>query len=208
MSYSQNGEDLIIQKYFESQNIYKGCVLEIGANDGSTLSNSKLFIDNGWTAHLIEPSSAYGKIVDLYGENENVSFYNFGIGTTDAIVEFHESGSIFKGNDSNLVSSVNPTERWKNATSFHKKEVPFLTFETFLKLHFGDNIPTFDFISIDAEGFDWEILSQIDLELHKVSCVCVEWNGLTDLDLRFTKYCNNFGLYEEHRNDENIIFVR
>lgn len=206
--YSQNNEDSIVKEYFDKQNIKNGVVLDIGANDGITLSNSRLFIENGWEAHLIEPSSVYGKIVNLYEDNEKVNFYNFGIGTSDAIVEFYESGSILQSNDTNLVSSVSPTDKWKQATSFEKKEVPFLTFETFLKVHFGNETPTFDFISIDAEGFDWEILSQIDLELHKTSCVCVEWNGIADLDLRFTKYCNNFGLYEEHRNAENIIFVR
>jgi FkbM family methyltransferase len=206
--YSQSGEDRIIMDYYKKQGIETGIVLDIGANDGKTLSNSKLFIDNGWSAYLIEPSSSYGKIINLYAENDKVHFYNFGIGTSNSIVEFYESGSIFNGDDLNLVSSAIPTDRWKKATSFLKKEVPFLTFETFLKAHFGSEIPTFDFISIDAEGFDWDILSQIDLELHKTSCVCVEWNSLEDLDLSFTKYCNNFGLYEEHRNDENIIFVR
>lgn len=208
MSYSQNGEDLIIKKYFDSLKIDKGCVLDIGANDGITLSNSKLFIDNGWEAHLIEPSTSYGKIIELYEENENVSFYNFGIGTTDAIVEFFESGSILNNGDKNLVSSTIPTDRWKQQTSFEKKQVPFLTFETFVKLHFSVENPTFDFITIDAEGFDWDILSQIDLDFHETKCVCVEFNGNAFFDSIMTKYCNNFGLYEEERNEENIIFVR
>jgi hypothetical protein len=43
---------------------------------------------------LIEPSSVYGKIVNLYEDNEKVNFYNFGIGTSDAIVEFYESGCV------------------------------------------------------------------------------------------------------------------
>lgn len=206
--YSQNNEDIIIKEYFDSQKIECGSVLDIGANDGVTFSNSRLFIENGWNGYLLEPSSVFGRLQDLYKENENVSYYNFGIGTSDAVVEFFESGSIIDDKDSNLVSSAIPDERWKRETSFEKKEVPFLTFETFLNIHFGDNIPTFDFITIDAEGCDWDILSQIDLDLHKVCCVCIEWNSIEDLDLRFTKYCNNFGLYEIHRNAENIIFVR
>ena len=208
--YSQNKEDIIVKEYFENQNIKHGFVLDIGANDGVTFSNSRLLIKNGWEGCLLEPSSVFGKLVELYGENDNVCMFNVGIGEHNGIVEFFESGSIIDEQDSNLVSSAVPDERWKQATTFTKKEVPFLDFETFLELHFNDSDtpPVFDFISIDAEGMDWEILSQIDLELHKVSCLCIEWNGNDTLATYFTRYCNDFGLSEIHRNPENIIFAR
>ena len=207
--YAQNDEDLIIKEYFDKQGISQGVVLDIGANDGVTFSNSKLFIENGWQGHLIEPSSVFQQICDLYNENENVFFYNFGIGLTDSEVKFYESGSVLEHRqDSNLVSSAIPTERWLKETTFIEKEVPFLSFETFLTTYFQETIPIFDFISIDAEGLDWEILQQIDLDLHETKCVCVEFNGNHSFDLLMTKYCNNFGLYEEARNEENIIFVR
>lgn len=208
MSYSQNNEDLIIKKYFESQGITKGVVLDIGANDGLTFSNSRLFIENNWEAYLIEPSSIYEKLVELNADNENVFFYNFGIGKEDGIVKFYESGAVLPNQkDSNLVSSAVPTDRWKRETTFIEKEVSFLTFKTFIE-NFFDTTPIFDFISIDAEGFDFDILTQIDLDLHQTKCVCVEFNGNSFFDAEMTKYCNNFGLYEEERNEENIIFVR
>lgn len=207
--FSQNGEDLIIKDYFDKIGIVQGVLLDIGANDGVTFSNSKLFIDNGWQGHLIEPSSVFEQLSDLHKENENVFFYNFGIGQTDAQVKFYESGSVLgHKKDSNLVSSAIPTERWRKETTFIEKEVPFLSFETFLDFAFKGTTPIFDLISIDAEGFDWEILQQIDLDLHETKCVCVEFNGNNFFDLLMTKYCNNFGLYEEARNEENIIFVR
>ena len=208
--YSQNGEDKIVKEYFDKQNIKRGFVLDIGANDGITFSNSRLFIENGWDACLLEPSSVFGKLVELYENSDNVTMFNVGIGEENGIVEFFESGSIIDDKDSNLVSSAIPDERWKQATSFTKKEVPFLSFDTFTDLHFNDdeNPPVFDFISIDAEGMDWEILSQIDLELFKVSCVCIEWNSKDTLATYFTRYCNDFGLTEIHRNPENIIFAR
>ena len=52
--YSQNGEQKIILEYFQDK--YKGKVLDIGANDGITLSNSRALIEKGWDGVLIEPA--------------------------------------------------------------------------------------------------------------------------------------------------------
>jgi FkbM family methyltransferase len=157
---------------------------------------------------LLEPSSVYSRCKELHKDNELVRAYQLGIAQQNGIIDFYESGS-FEGHDKALVSCINPDEmkRWGSSVSFEKTEAQFLTFEDFLIKYKMDE-KRFDFISIDAEGFDWDILSQIDLDLHQTQCVCIEWNSLNDLDLLFTKYCNNFGLYEEERNAENIIFVR
>jgi len=52
MSHSQNGEDSIIAACFPPD--YKGTLLEIGAWFPEEFSNSKLFIDRGWDATLVE----------------------------------------------------------------------------------------------------------------------------------------------------------
>jgi hypothetical protein len=62
---------------------------------------------------------------------------------------------------------------------------------------------TFDFINIDIEGMDFEVLSQIDLT--DVKCVCVEYNGIEPQ--KYIDYCAQFGLTEIHRNGENLIFA-
>jgi hypothetical protein len=56
MYYGQNREDevinnLIISKYGAD---FKGAILDLGANDGITLSNSRFFIENGWNGVLVE----------------------------------------------------------------------------------------------------------------------------------------------------------
>ena len=79
-----------------------------------------------------------------------------------------------------------------------------MTFETFIKTY---NIEILDFISIDAEGMDWVILSQINLHALQTKCVCVEWNGDPKLLTLYSDYCGEFGLKEIHRNAENVIFA-
>lgn len=206
--YSQNNEDEIVKAYFDSLNPpehYQFRLLDIGANDGITFSNSRMLIENGWAGYLLEPSSAFIKLYELYENNADIYPLNIGIGNENGTFDFYESGSIINNQDGNLVSSIMPDERWKKATSFVKKQVKFQTFDDFIEMYMVDSI---DFVSIDAEGMDWDILKQIDLRLLKTSCVCVEWNSKPELAECFTSYCNQFGLYEINRNDENIIFVK
>lgn len=203
MSYAQNKEDLFVLGYFKG---YVGTLLEIGANDGVTLSNSKLLIEKGWKAHLVEPSSVHDELSKLYKGNPDVMTYKIGIHDIDKDMVLHESGAhVPNGKDKALVSTVIHSEkvRWGNV-EFREITVPFVKFKTFLKFA---GIETFDFISIDAEGCDWLILQQINLEEVGCKCLCIEHNGDPELIKNYTKYCAQFGLTPILRNAENLIFA-
>lgn len=198
-TYSQSQEDLFVLSYFKG---FKGTLLEIGANDGQTLSNSLLLIENGWKAHLVEPSSMFDRLVALHGNNPNVTLHNYAIGgLIPSEMTFYESEAhVPGGNDLALVSTLDfeETLRWRNnGVKFHERKVPVKPY---------DFKEQFDFISIDAEGYDWQILSQIDLT--GVSCLCIEFNGDEDMKQRITNYCALYRLKLAHVNAENLIFCR
>lgn len=206
-SYSQTGEDLFVLNYFGD---YKGTLLEIGANDGLTLSNSRLLIENGWTGHLIEPGRyVFDGLYSLYEFNPNVKLYNYGIGKKFETVTLYESGPhILNGSDMGLVSTINSeeTERWrKNGVCFNEIKIQINTFSDFYKFCRDDK---FDFISIDAESMDWIILKQINLEQVGCRCLCIEWNSNPELKILFTNYCAGFGMTLAHENCENLIYVK
>ena len=56
-------------------------------------------------------------------------------------------------------------------------EVPCITFETLLYKH---NVSRFDVVKIDAEGHDWEIFDQIDIEKFRPKLIRLEWINLDD----------------------------
>lgn len=208
--YSQNNEDQFALNFFKDRSSKK-TVLDIGANDGKTFSNSLLLIENGWRGHLLEPSSTFSKCVDLHLQRireRQVCLYNCGIAERDEVMDFYESGT-FEGEDLNLVSCIEPNEmnRWKGSVEFNKTKAYFFTFETWIKNNQWEN-QTFDFISIDVEGHDWIVLSQIDLEKYKCQLLCIEWNSKPELASLFTEYANKFNMHEVHRNAENIIFAK
>ena len=205
--YSQNHEDDIVLNFFQNTESNK-TVLEIGANDGKTFSNSLLLIENGWKAHLVEPGSTYKTLMDFHKENDNVLIYPIGIGLENGTIDFYESGS-FNGDDLNLVSCVKPNEmdRWQGVVQFNKTKAIFNTFDVFLESNKLEN-EVFDFISIDVEDNDWDVLQQIDLNKHHCKLLCIEWNTKNELANLFIEYASRFGLYEINRNAENIIFAK
>jgi FkbM family methyltransferase len=101
MSYSQNSEEDVILDYFGN---FKGHLLDIGANDGITLSNSREMIVRGWGGVLVEPSpTAFKKLKYLYLDHSKIDLLNVAIGATNGPAMFYESGSLLDRDDVALV---------------------------------------------------------------------------------------------------------
>lgn len=211
-SYSQNNEQQTVLDYFNGRT---GCLLDVGANDGITLSNSYGMIQSGWKAVLLEPSkAAFEKLKQLHESElgKRVWLGNFGIadGATGEKT-FYESGSYEnKGSDIALLSSANPEEikRWNGKVDFTTTTAMFLNFPDFI--HSMHNIvKKFEFISIDAEGYDYDILKQINLSEIGCECLCIEHNSKTGVADMFKQYCGNYGLVKQLLfNNENIILAK
>lgn len=202
-TYSQNAEDLFVLSHFGYT--FKGTLLEIGANDGIALSNSRLLIEHGWFAHLVEPGSTFHL---LPTGNQLVKTYNYAIGCEFAkSMTFYESGAhVMGGYDSGLVSTLDfdETLRWrKNGVEFTERVVAV---KPFRELYKEMGCPVLDFISIDAEGYDFDILQQIDLGKVGCKCLCIEWNGDWLLRAKIAEHCEGYTLALV--NNENLIFLK
>lgn len=200
MDYSQQGEQKIIIDFFKD---FKGSLLDIGANDGATLSNSRALMEHGWNGVLVEPApEALRKLSELYKDNKKASVIPYGISNKSGVFKFYDSDSHLKNGDTSLLSTFKPEEidRWKGTQKFEEKEIECITYDELLSL--SDHI--FDFITIDAEGLDFDILTQIDLTNTKM--VCVETNSVEDQ--KYIDYCLKFGMKLHHKNYCNLIFVR
>lgn len=208
--YSQNKEDEIILDYFNKNHKEisdNKTLIEIGANDGKTFSNSLYFIENGWKASLIEPSPrAYKLLENLHKGNSNVTLHNFGFSLFNGTQTFFESSGYRDGQDVALYSSLNPDEieKWQKDVNFIEVEADFITWSDFT----NNNHCRFDFISIDCEGFDLIILKQMNLENLGCKCLCIEWNSIESVAEDILNYCKSFGLHEYHRNPENLILTK
>lgn len=199
--YSQNLEEKIILEYFGDK---KGTFLDVGANDGVTLSNTRALAERGWRGVLIEPSpKAFALLKENYKGKEGFYFYPFALGEKNGNLKFMDSGSHLGNGDVGLLSTANEQDynKWKASTKFEEIVVKCFRYKTFLNRL---RIKEFDFISVDAEGYDSIILEQIDLR--HTSCLCVEWNSFPERKAEFERLATGFKII--YQSGENLIFAR
>lgn len=205
--YSQNAEEKIILDYFRKYpENFRRTLLDIGANDGKTFSNSLALIERGWKAILVEPDiEPFERLLALHKGNQNVFCYNIAIANEDEVVDFYKSGTHLEKGDAGLLSTLSEMSynKWRDTTEFEVIKTKTVCFSTFM-----ETCPEkkFDFITIDAEGMDWNIISQMDLNKLGCNLACLEHNG--EKIKMFNDYFNAFGLSLIHGNAENLIYGR
>lgn len=200
--FSQNGEQQIILDYFGEET---GIFLDLGANDGSTLSNTRALSEKGWAGVCVEPAPGpYRKLKSLYDKDEYTQCINVAVSDYIGRATLFESGSHLKQGDTGLLStlSLEETKRWKGTEEFNPVMVEVIDVPELLKRSF---YTTFDFISIDCEGCDLTILRQMPLKELGTRMVCVEWNAREKLS--YLDIMEPYGFRLIHENYENLIFA-
>jgi FkbM family methyltransferase len=211
MYYGQNLEDKTISELINSKygNDFVGNILDIGANDGITLSNSRYFYERGWTAYLIEAGKTPFQLLESNTKSfANVNKYNCALSYQDGTMNFYESSNLLNEHDKGLVSTLIPNEttKWRNAgIKYEEYQVPCFTWKTFLNNYFPNKL-NFDVISIDIEGMDYEILSQMNLDELGCKILCIEFNGL-EMN-KYVDFVGKFNMHLVNQNAENLIFIK
>lgn len=209
INYSQNKEQEVILNFFKQS--IQGNFLDIGANDGETLSNTRALALKGWGGVVVEPTRvAFSKLSNLYSNNESVLCVNCAIGNKKQKTKINVNGNHIGEHDTGLLSTVKDEEktRWKGEI-WETEEIDMVTYQNLISIVEGatnDVGFTFDFISIDAEGCDIDILKQIDLRL--VRMVCIEWNSVYETYQAIDAICESFGMKLYYKNAENLIYAR
>jgi FkbM family methyltransferase len=203
--HSQNKEEEAILKYFGE---HKGTFLDIGSNDGITLSNTRALAELGWCGVLVEPAPiAFRKLKSLYESEKKGCFYlyNCAIGNNNGTAVLHDSGSLLKKGDTSLVSTLVPSEkkRFESVLTYEEVEVKVYRWKTFFNRL---TIKKFDFVSIDCEGLDLDILKQMDIDALEIKVFCIEWNGNQKIKDEIDKIMISFKVI--YTSGENLIYGR
>jgi FkbM family methyltransferase len=149
--------------------------IEIGANDGDHDDHLRPFILNQpWRGVMVEPvPHIFRKLVDNYGSIERVSTANVAIADRDGELPFYHLAEPTQEDLDRLptwadgIGSFSRASVLSHARAIADVErlviesaVPTLTFESLCRRY---DVPHVDLILIDTEGYDWEILQNIDL---------------------------------------------
>ncbi len=198
--HSQNNEEQIIKDYFKDE---VGTFLDIGANDGITLSNT--YALSNWKGTLVEASpKAFEKLLTTYRGKEGFDFIHAAVGTVYGNIKLYESGEHLGKGDTSLLSTIVPDEmkRWTKE-SFTEVLVQCMPFATMLNM--ADN-KTFDLISMDIEGMELQVLPQ--MKLNELGCrmLIVEYNGKEQEKYDNIVLPQGYSLLT--KNGENLIYVK
>ena len=174
-SRSQQGEDQFLYLNF-FKNLCQGTYVELGGLDGIRFSNSYLFRHGlDWRGILIEPNPrSFEKLKSNRPEDYTI---HGAVCSTATEVHFIDSGVGRSGDVSGVVEFMSPSfiQKWHSAvtskaelTKIHCKPLSGLLDESsFAVAHV-------DFLSIDVEGGEFEVLSTLDFGKHQFGVIFYE----------------------------------
>ena len=151
ISYAQNFEDVMLARLFAGRNI--GFYVDVGAADPVNLSVTKLVYDLGWSGLNIQPN----KQLSVGSRRPRDINLDCGAGATASEAQFFEPDV---GELSSFDSRVQENAK-SNGVRGSTRTVALAPLTDLLKLHCPGG--AIDFLKIDVEGWEAEVLKGLDL---------------------------------------------
>ena len=175
----------------------KGRVLDIGAADGVTFSNSRALIEAGWSGVLVEASpDQFLKLIDLYRETDRVTLVNAAVGLDWGLPTFWHT--------LDLVSTtvIEHHGRWHRTAAYDATyRVAQVPMRTIL-----DEFWPVDVVTIDVEGASAELI--VPLIAHgepRPSVIVIEHDNMV---AEIRGWTQPHGYRHILQNAENLVLVR
>lgn len=208
ISYAQNREDYIIEGFFPD--IKGGFYVDVGANDPTEDSVTKIFYQKGWRGINIEPVEEKIKLLKKHRPKD----INIGVGVADKTGElsFREYIGAGMSTFSESLKDAYKEDKNPNLTKFIDIIVPVETLADVFK----KNLPsqqTIHYMKVDVEGFEYEALTGNNWARYRPELLCIEaehvkkdWRPL----LKENRYSQVFfdGLNEYYLREESIHRVK
>ncbi len=185
-------EDLFMELLFNFKE--KGTYVEIGTNDpATTTSYTQKFYDRGWRGINVEPGlQAFSSLKKFRPEDTNL---NICIGGTSGEMPFYE---IEDSQASSLIKKF--AEKQGHIPSI--RHVTVMTLKDLFAEHLRSEI---DFLVIDAEGVEFEILKSNDWAAYRPKAMIIETVHHDYKEI--VAYLGALGYLEVYTNYLNSIFV-
>lgn len=189
ISYSQLAEDLMLRDFMVESVLnpdYSGFWVDIGAHDPVRYSNTKIFSDMGWRGINVD---ALPEAIERFKRCRKRDInLNLGVGPADGELPYY----MFPDHAINTFDKA-IADRQPGLKGV--RNIKMLTLEHVLDKYLpaGQHI---DFLTIDAEGFDFKILQSNNWEKYRPDYVLVEVHGddrAAVLNSDVAKYMCNVG---------------
>jgi hypothetical protein len=168
MPYSQLGQDTWVLSQFPMRDATeKLFYLEIGAHDGTALSNTRLLEEHGWSGLSVDP-------FPTNWADRRTTVVREVVAETEGPVQFVVAGAL---------GGIEGYQHPQFENDIKDKEVVTLDAITPAQLLKKYHVPhTIHYMSVDVEGTELEILRAFPFDDYDVHCLTVEHNFLPQRD--------------------------
>lgn len=166
-SYSQFGEDIYLSHLF-GKDMKSGTYVDVGCYEPIQYSNTYLFYKRGWNGLCIDPNPRLSAKWSKHRPRDN--FINLGVGKDAAELGYMEH---IKYPALNFLFDPHSEPAELHDPNFSSTKT-INTNTLFEILEHNAVIKDFDFLNIDCEGMDLEVLESMKLERHRPRVICIE----------------------------------
>lgn len=207
-AYGQEGEDLVLASLFFRLNGMKskttGFYVDVGAHHPFTYSNTAVLSKWGWSGVNIDPSPDAFKLFEIYRPNDiNVQS---GVGVQAALMKYFAfRESALNTFDSDIASRHESTGRKVTSVT----DVPVKPLADILDNYMLGN-RKIDFLNVDVEGFDLDVLKSNNWEKYMPSIIAIEQHSLSlkgVLDSDVSAYLEGFGYCPWAKTASTVFYV-
>ena len=187
-TYSQNQEDLFINNYFKSKN--NGFYIDIGCYHPIKYSNTALLYNRGWRGINIDMNQTSIDLFNIFRKRDKNICAAISNKNKKAVMYFDHLFSPINTLDKNFSNIASKKISFNHHT---EKQIYTQRFNEVIQKH-NINIKQIDFINIDVEAHDLEVLEGIDLSIFNAKMICIEIaNNQNNIkDKKLSDYLNKY----------------
>lgn len=167
-SYSQEGEDLVLARIFGTVKVTSKIFVDIGAHHPTRFSNTYYFYRQGWHGINVDALPGTQKVFKRMRPRDIT--IECGVGGQEGTLKY------FSFNEPALNTFSEEEAKKKNVSPYHLVEtlqIPVVTLKQILDEHLPHGTQI-DFMTIDAEGFDHEVISSNDWSRYRPRVILIE----------------------------------
>jgi FkbM family methyltransferase len=167
--YSQFGEDIALQSLLKGKT---GFYVDVGANHPKRYSNTQLLYERGWHGINIEPNRS--AVREFKRQRKRDIIVHCGVGSVEEMRTYYRFSDPAYNTFSKEAADALKEKKW--LTPLESEEVPMRPLATILKQYLPHGVQV-DFLNVDAEGGDLDVLQSNDWTQFAPQVICVEARG-------------------------------